>query len=546
MLTNGIQPTAVDVTALPTQPVRSERSSSNRGASENSESRARREDDASYGRSLQRELRKSTPPSSETTEATKTPATDAAPATEVIDEAPIEPKSPPPAPIVEPEPITRLSDRYVAHEANESTELSNYILEQVGNTDGEVDTRSEREALVAANFDVAESRPEIESHPEVPLVQDATVKPSNELLDETSFEVSAETHANIESKASVADAPTVQTASTYLLQAPASFELPGSKGLPTDAVNAQDVIASEEAVEVVTVSTAAVPTNVPPPKSLHFEANTTHQSVDEPEAKPSIPVVQATVAAHPPESLFGTTSQRIGEHQVFASSAIQTTQTTDQVGAQSTDVAPVVEGADVLNFRTDPGTPLPDSLRVVPTSQTQMAGELEPEVRVDQARVVERVSQMIRATEQSGRVLRARLHPPELGALQVEVTRGATGIIARLDVETPAAQRLIMDHLSQLHDALSLTGLVERIDVQVAASSESNADDTAADEWAFAEQQQSEENDGKRENNKQQQDERAVEEDEPAADAGVRAEHQVSRSSPTGRGVDLSELDVAV
>lgn len=92
-------------------------------------------------------------------------------------------------------------------------------------------------------------------------------------------------------------------------------------------------------------------------------------------------------------------------------------------------------------------------------------------VRTDAAaeQVVDRAAAAIRQSHDQGRQLRIRLHPPELGALQVDVTVRDGAVSARLEVQTAAAHQTLVEHLGQLREALSQSGApVERIDVQLA------------------------------------------------------------------------------
>jgi flagellar hook-length control protein FliK len=79
---------------------------------------------------------------------------------------------------------------------------------------------------------------------------------------------------------------------------------------------------------------------------------------------------------------------------------------------------------------------------------------------------VDRIANSLRAAHDSGRHLRMRLNPPELGVLQVEVvSRGGT-VSARLEVQTSTAHQAIVDNLPLLHEALTQRGTtIDRIDV---------------------------------------------------------------------------------
>jgi len=110
---------------------------------------------------------------------------------------------------------------------------------------------------------------------------------------------------------------------------------------------------------------------------------------------------------------------------------------------------------------------------------------------------VDRLSETIRLSQQQNRPLRLRLHPPELGTLQVEVVSRNGNLSIRLQVENSVAHRAILDSLALLQDALGQNGtVVERIDVQQVANlsdgraSESGREGDADSEDSPAERRQ--------------------------------------------------------
>ncbi len=80
----------------------------------------------------------------------------------------------------------------------------------------------------------------------------------------------------------------------------------------------------------------------------------------------------------------------------------------------------------------------------------------------------ERLVGLVQQAAQGHQRLRVRLHPPELGTLQVEVTSHRGVLEVRLQVQSEAAQRALSEHLSTLRDALVQSGQpVERVHVQL-------------------------------------------------------------------------------
>jgi flagellar hook-length control protein FliK len=82
--------------------------------------------------------------------------------------------------------------------------------------------------------------------------------------------------------------------------------------------------------------------------------------------------------------------------------------------------------------------------------------------------LVDRVTNSLRTSFDTGGEMRVRLEPPELGRVQVEVSAGNGEVTARLEVQTPSARQTLLDNISMLHDAIAQTGAtVNRIDVVV-------------------------------------------------------------------------------
>jgi|GEM_PF-4238471 len=85
--------------------------------------------------------------------------------------------------------------------------------------------------------------------------------------------------------------------------------------------------------------------------------------------------------------------------------------------------------------------------------------------------LVDHVSQAVRVSQQSGKTMKFRLQPPELGTLQVEIRQDNGMLTARLEVHTEAALKAITHNITQLRDAIHHTGgNIEKINVQFAES----------------------------------------------------------------------------
>lgn len=111
----------------------------------------------------------------------------------------------------------------------------------------------------------------------------------------------------------------------------------------------------------------------------------------------------------------------------------------------------------------------------VPAKSTRVQGSVNP------AHQFERLASLVQQSERLDRTISVRLHPPELGALQIDVSERNGVMTARFEVQTQAAQKILGDSLPKLHDVLAQLGAsVERIDVQL-VTAEANPDRSGYD-----------------------------------------------------------------
>ena len=111
-----------------------------------------------------------------------------------------------------------------------------------------------------------------------------------------------------------------------------------------------------------------------------------------------------------------------------------------------------------------------------PSGLVPSGGEVADGPQARPAEFAARLARSLLESHQAGRPLHVRLHPPELGVLQIELSRSGGAMTARLDVETAAARQMILEQLPQLREVLAHTGhTVERIDVHLLESSENRA-----------------------------------------------------------------------
>ncbi len=244
--------------------------------------------------------------------------------------------------------------------------------------------------------------------------------------------------------------------------------------------------------EVPTASETVVPASespLLPPKSLEVAPSeprsterpdpTTLQSTTVPEAEPGVPQLPESNGTEsgrrfdrpdtPPADSTALAGQRVAETVTPPHAALPS-----QVAAAGRPgpAGPTPESASVASSSVTEAVPpaaLPQPTVEPAAESTTAAQKTAPEVaqRVEQ---VQRVSDAIRTAATTGpRELRIRLHPPELGALQVEiVNRDGGRLVARLSVETPAAHAVLSEQLPSLTEHLAGRGhVVERIDVVV-------------------------------------------------------------------------------
>jgi flagellar hook-length control protein FliK len=130
----------------------------------------------------------------------------------------------------------------------------------------------------------------------------------------------------------------------------------------------------------------------------------------------------------------------------------------------------------------------PSSLQLNPTSPA--TGQQAAAAPLNPAQVVEQVSYALQLTHTSGQQLQMQLNPPQLGALQVDVSVRDGVLSARLETQTPATQQILVDNLSQLKDSLTQQGVsFDRIEVRLAASG-SGFGGSGSTDPSFAQQQQ--------------------------------------------------------
>ena len=101
---------------------------------------------------------------------------------------------------------------------------------------------------------------------------------------------------------------------------------------------------------------------------------------------------------------------------------------------------------------------------------------------INQTRFVDRVARAFRTTEGQGGTIKLRLHPPELGVLQVQLKVQGSVLTAKLEAETPAARALLVDSLPVLRERLAEQGIrIEQFDIDLMERHPQNLPDETGD-----------------------------------------------------------------
>ncbi|MDP7016073.1 MAG: flagellar hook-length control protein FliK [Pirellulaceae bacterium] len=136
----------------------------------------------------------------------------------------------------------------------------------------------------------------------------------------------------------------------------------------------------------------------------------------------------------------------------------------EAVPAEGESAPPMSRGA------SSPGQvaalPTPANLRQV-VGRLRAVREAAP-TPPDTARFVTRVARAFQAAQARGGEVRLRLHPPELGALRLEVKMEGNSLTARIEAETSAARTALLDNLGALRERLAEQGVrIDQFDVDL-------------------------------------------------------------------------------
>jgi flagellar hook-length control protein FliK len=206
------------------------------------------------------------------------------------------------------------------------------------------------------------------------------------------------------------------------------------------------------------------------PKELQEPAARPSASTDEPHATPHADKEQnAATAANASAAIHSPLQRGIvsaGEPTPAGSQSVVQTKVDVSQNAIQSSVSEVVHNSEPT--AVDPvagsGNPVP-----VSAGQTTQIPTANSPLEINPQQLVEKLGSAIHQAQENGGHLKIRLHPPELGTVQIEVSMRNGVLSARLEVQTAAAQQALTEHMGLLRDAIAQTGIhVDQIDVRIA------------------------------------------------------------------------------
>ncbi len=155
---------------------------------------------------------------------------------------------------------------------------------------------------------------------------------------------------------------------------------------------------------------------------------------------------------------------------------------------------------------------------------------------VDAAALTNRVASAIHSASSSGRPLRMRLSPPELGTLQVEISVRQGAVMARLEVDNAVSQKILLDNIASLRESLAQNGTqLERIEVHL---SERNSGQTT-DHFGSSDQRTEQEF-------RERLNEQRAESSKETDDMNRRRDAASNRPAPRSATINASQIDIEV
>lgn len=114
--------------------------------------------------------------------------------------------------------------------------------------------------------------------------------------------------------------------------------------------------------------------------------------------------------------------------------------------------------------------------------RSEGAAGSSPLSRFQQNKLVQRVLKGLEQLSTGGGQVKLRLHPPELGTLQMTLKIEANVMSAHLEVENSLAKEALLNNLQSLRDRLSDQGMsIDRFEVEVRTDSQSGANSSSGE-----------------------------------------------------------------
>lgn len=306
-----------------------------------------------------------------------------------------------------------------------------------------------------------------------------TAKQSPEVVEEVSVDKLTTDKPTSRTKVSKGSKPTLKTLPAAAKQRPADI------GTATDQPSATAHVAetqSDPGKEVAEESATTGPQNVPVSEKL--TAIQTAIVVDPAVQVAEQPSEDAGKHTNSERKTRGSNRKEVGAIDTVDSAGTQPAETERPTTVQSVSVetaglsqskTELANGATAetpaATSELNPSAPASPRLRFaqhLAAKPGERVAKAAPLTDVEQVRLVERVTRAFRAAEGRGGVVTLRLHPPELGALRVELRVQDGAMSARLEAETSAARSILIDNAHILRDRLAEQGVrIERFDVDL-------------------------------------------------------------------------------
>lgn len=165
-----------------------------------------------------------------------------------------------------------------------------------------------------------------------------------------------------------------------------------------------------------------------------------------------------------------------------ATAALTSTVTTAQPSASVatsavSSVDPTTSSASGASAVSQPAVPTRSDAAESTTGTARGANpaSTEPLTEYQQSRLLQRVLKGLDRLDEDSSVVRLRLHPPELGALEMSLHVSQQKLSATINVDSEATRQVLQDNLPQLQSKLAERGItLEKFDIQLQSPSSAN------------------------------------------------------------------------